>query len=89
MITKIQLKQELKPLYWTRRRTKGQHDISAHSGIQCSWYSIYELDGMYAVAIENFDGSNRVGIAVGIKTVEEAKAIAWEDHVDYMLQQFK
>ena len=48
-----------------------------------------EQHGMYAVAIEDFDGGNRVGIAVDLKTVEEAKAIALEDHVDYMLQQFK
>lgn len=84
-----QLKQELKPLHWSRRKIGNKEDIYAHSGIQCSWYSIYELDGMYAVAIESFDGSGRVGIAVDIQTVEEAKAIAWENHVDYMLQQFK
>ena len=88
-MTKEQLKQELKPLNWSRRKIGDKEDIYAHSGIQCSWYSIYELDGMYAVAIENFDGSGRVAIAVDIKTIEEAKAIAWEDHVDYMLQQFK
>lgn len=84
-----QLKQELKPLHWNRRKIGDREDIYAHSGIQCSWYSIYKLDGLYAVAIENFDGSGRVGIAVDIQTVEEAKAIAWENHVDYMLQQFK
>ena len=84
-----QLKQELKPLHWSRRKIGDKEDIYAHSGIQCSWYSIYELDGMYAVAIENFDQSGGVCIAVDIETVEEAKAIAWEDHVDYMLQQFK
>ena len=88
-MTREQLKQELKPLHWSRRKIGDREDIYAHSGIQCSWYSIYELDGMYAVAIEDFDGSGRVGIAVDIETVEEAKAIAWENHVDYMLQQFK
>ena len=88
-MTREQLKQELKPLHWSRRKIGDREDIYAHSGIQCSWYSIYELDGMYAVAIENFDGSGGVCIAVDIETVEEAKAIAWEDHVDYMLQQFK
>lgn len=88
-MTREQLKQALKPLHWSRRKIGDREDIYAHSGIQCSWYSIYELDGMYAVAIEDFDGGNRVGIAVDLKTVEEAKAIALEDHVDYMLQQFK
>ena len=44
---------------------------------------------MYAVAIEDFDKRWSVGIAVDIKTIEEAKAIAWEDHVNYILQQFK
>lgn len=88
-MTREQLKQELKPLHWSRRKIGDKEDIYAHSGIQCSWYSIYELDGMYAVAIEDFDQSGRVAIAVDIETIEEAKAIAWEDHVDYMLQQFK
>lgn len=88
-MTREQLKQELKPLHWSRRKIGNKEDIYAHSGIQCSWYSIYELDGMYAVAIENFDGSGRVGIAVDIQTIEEAKETAWEDHVNYILQQFK
>ena len=88
-MTREQLRQKLKPLHWSRRKIGDKEDIYAHSGIQCSWYSIYELDGMYAVAIENFDGSGRVGIAVDIETIEEAKAIAWEDHVNYILQQFK
>ena len=44
---------------------------------------------MYAVAIEDFDRRWSVGIAVNIKTIEEAKEIAWEDHVNYILQQFK
>lgn len=88
-MTKEQLKQELKPLHWSRRGIGDREDIYAHSGIQCSWYSIYELDGMYAVAIEDFDGSGGVAIAVDIKTIEEAKEIAWEDHVNYILQQFK
>ena len=88
-MTREQLKQELKPLHWSRRKIGDKEDIYAHSRIQCSWYSIYELDGMYAVAIEDFDRSGSVSIAVDIETIEEAKAIAWEDHVDYMLQQFK
>lgn len=88
-MTKEQLKQELKPLHWSRREIGDREDIYAHSGIQCPWYSIYKLDGMYAVAIEDFDRRWRVGIAVDIKTIEEAKAIAWEDHVNYILQQFK
>nr|DAG99117.1 MAG TPA: hypothetical protein [Crassvirales sp.] len=31
----------------------------------------------------------RVLIKRGVPTLEEAKAIAWEDHVNYILQQFK
>lgn len=84
-----QLKQELKPLHWSRRKIGDEEELYAHSGIQCSWYSIYKLDGMYAVAIENFDRSGSVAIAIDIETIEEAKAIAWDNHVDYMLQQFK
>lgn len=88
-MTKEQLKQELKPLHWSRREIGDREDIYAHSGIQCSWYSIYELDGMYAVAIENFDGSGRVAIAVDIETIEEAKAMAWDDYVNEVLNLFE
>lgn len=84
-----EIEEKLKPLHWSRRKIGDKEDIYAHSGIQCSWYSIYELDGMYAVAIEDFDRRWSVCIAVDIETVKEAKAIAWEDHVDYILQQFK
>ena len=88
-MTREQLKQELKPLHWSRRKIGDKEDIYAHSGIQCSWYSIYKLDGMYAVAIEDFDGSGRVAIAVDIETIEEAKAMAWDDYVNEVLNLFE
>lgn len=87
-MTREQLKQELKPFHWSRRKTGDREDIYAHSGIQRSWYSIYELDGMYAVVIEDFDRRWRVGIAVDIKTIEEAKAIAWEEYVKDVMSMF-
>lgn len=88
-MTKEQLKLELKPLHWSRRTIGDKEDIYAHSGIQCSWYSIYELDGMYAVAIEDFDRRWSVGIAVDIKTIEEAKLLAWDDYIDRTMRMFK
>lgn len=87
-MTKEQLEEELRPMEW-ERYWHDKSTIVAESRIHCNLYSIYKLDGLYAVAIMKYDGSNRAAIAVDIQTIEEAKTVAWNDYVNNVLNLFK
>lgn len=88
-MTREQLEKELIPLRWYELDYHPEILLTAGARSLNFWYNILEFDGKYTVIAENEDGTINESIRNGIKTIEEAKTIAWEDHVNYILQQFK
>lgn len=88
-MTRKELEEKLIPLRW--------HELDYHPEILLTagakslnfWYNILEFDGKYTVIAENEDGSINESIENDIETIEEAKAIAWNDYVDQVLQLFE
>ena len=53
------------------------------------WYVIFRDRNGYTINREEDSSRNVVDIATGVKTMEEAKAIAWKDYVDDVIDMFK
>lgn len=90
-MTREYLEQELLPLDWRPIGRYGYRDgdMAAPAESLNYWYVIFRDKNGYTVNREEDSGRNVIDLATGVKTIEEAKAIAWEDHVGYILQQFK
>lgn len=90
-MTREYLEQELLPLDWRPLGRYGyrDEDMAAPAESLNYWYVIFRDKNGYTVNREEDSGRSVIDLATGVKTIEEAKAIAWEDHVNYILQQFK
>lgn len=90
-MTREYLEQELLPLDWRPigRYGNGDEDVAASAESLNYWYVIFRDKNGYTVNREEDSGRNVIDLVTGVKTIEEAKEIAWEDHVNYILQQFK
>ena len=53
------------------------------------WYVIFRDKNGYTVNREKDSGRNVIDIANEVKTIEEAKAIAWKDYVDEIEDLFR
>nr|DAG99250.1 MAG TPA: hypothetical protein [Crassvirales sp.] len=85
-MTKEQLEQELVPLEWNGA---GFGDIAAYTDFHNGWYRISKVDGAYTVMVDDTGDGPRVLIKRNVPTLKEAKAIAWNDYVDDVLDLFK
>ena len=85
-MTREQLEQELVPLEWNGA---GFGDIAAYSDFVNGWYRISKVDGAYTVMVDNTGDGPRVLLKSNVPTLKEAKAIAWDDYVDDIMDLFK
>lgn len=83
-MTREYLEQELLPLDWRPigRYGNGDEDVAASAESLNYWYVIFRDKNGYTVNREEDSGRNVIDLATRIKTIEEAKAIAWKDYVD-------
>lgn len=88
-MTREQLEKELIPLRWYEIDYHPEILLTAGARSLNFWYNILEFDGTYTVIAENEDGTINENIRNGIETVKEAKAVAWGDYVDQVLQLFE
>ena len=90
-MTREQLEQELLPLDWQPigRYGNRDEDVAASTEPMNYWYVIFRDRNGYTINREEDSSRNVVDIATGVKTMEEAKAIAWKDYVDDVIDMFK
>lgn len=83
-MTREYLEQELLPLDWRPigRYGNRDEDVTASAESLNYWYVIFRDKNGYTVNREEDLGHNVIDLATGIKTMDEAKAIAWEDYLD-------
>lgn len=83
-MTREYLEQELLPLDWRPIGRYGyrDEDVAAPAESLNYWYVIFRDKNGYTVNREEDSGRNVIDLANGVKTIEEAKAIAWKDYVD-------
>lgn len=87
-MTREQLEQELEPLEWSHGDW-AYNDAVAYSSLIDGWYRISKTNGKYAVSVDNLGDGLRVLLADNIDTMKEAKAIAWNDYIDDVMDLFK
>ena len=90
-MTREQLEQELLPLEWQPigRYGNRDEDVAASAEPLNYWYVIFRDRNGYTINREEDSGRNVIDLSTGIKTMEEAKAIAWKDFVDDVIDLFK
>lgn len=90
-MTREYLEQELSPLDWRPigRYGNGDEDVAAPAESLNYWYVIFRDKNGYTVNREEDSGSNVIDLATGIKTLEEAKRVAWEEYVKNVMSMFE
>ena len=90
-MTREYLEQELLPLEWQPigRYGNRDEDVAASAEPLNYWYVIFRDRNGYTINREEDSGRNVIDLATGVKTIEEAKAIAWKDFVDDVIDLFK
>lgn len=87
-MTREQLDQELEPLKWGNANFP-YHDVMAYSSLIDGWYKISRENGKYAVSVDNTGDGLRTLLKDNIDTIEEAKAVAWNDYIGDVMDLFK
>lgn len=87
-MTREQLEQELEPLKWGHADFP-YHDTTAYSSMVDGWYRISKTNGKYAVSVDNTGDGFRSLLKDNIDTIEEAKAVAWNDYISDVMDLFK
>ena len=87
-MTREQLDQELKPLEWGSADFAYQ-DVVAYSILIDGWYRISKKNGKYAVSVDSEGDGFRALLKDNIDTIEEAKAVAWNDYIGDVMDLFK
>lgn len=88
-MTREEIEEKLKPLDWYQVDYRDEVDIRAGAGSLNYWYTIFVYNGKYVLMAENEEGTINVTIGEGIETIEEAKAMAWDDFISDVLNLFK
>lgn len=88
-MTREQLEQELLPLDWRHISRTSQDDMAASTEPLNYWYIIFRDKKGYTLNREEEGGRDIIDLATGIKAIEEAKAIAWKDYVDDIIDLFR
>ena len=90
-MTREQLKKELRALDWESIDYDGQGDIKVEAPARRLnyWYSISKHEGAYVLTAENHEGTITTTIASNVKSIEEAKQVAWDDYAGQILQLFQ
>lgn len=87
-MTREQLDQELEPLEWGSADF-AYHDAVAYSSLINGWYRISKRNGKYAVSVDSTGDGFRTLLKDNIDTIEEAKAVAWNDYIGDVMDLFK
>jgi len=87
-MTREQLGQELEPLEWGQGDW-AYNDAVAYSSLIDGWYRISKKNGKYAVSIDSEGDGFRTILKNNIDTIEEAKAVAWNDYIGDVMDLFK
>lgn len=87
-MTREQLDQELEPLEWGSADF-AYHDTVAYSSLIDGWYRISKKNGKYAVSVDNTGDGFKILLKENIDTIEEAKAVAWNDYIGDVMDLFK
>lgn len=89
-MTREYLEQELLPLDWRPIGRYGyrDEDVAAPAESLNYWYVIFRDKNGYTVNREEDSGRNVIDLATGIKTIEEAKRVAWEEYVKNVMSVF-
>lgn len=87
-MTREQLEQELEPLEWGSADF-AYNDAVAYSSLINGWYRISKKNGKYAVSVDSEGDGFRTILKENINTIEEAKAVAWNDYIGDVMDLFK
>lgn len=90
-MTREYLEQELLPLDWRPIGRYGYRDgdMAAPAESLNYWYVIFRDKNGYTINREEDSGRTVIDLATGVKTMEEAKVIAWKDYADEIAYFFK
>lgn len=87
-MTREQLNQELEPLEWGSADF-AYHDTVAYSSLINGWYRISKKNGKYAVSVDSEGDGFIILLKDNIDTIEEAKAVVWNDYIGDVMDLFK
>nr|DAO41187.1 MAG TPA: hypothetical protein [Crassvirales sp.] len=87
-MTREQLDQELEPLEWGSADF-AYHDTVAYSSLIDGWYRISKKNGKYEVSVDSEGDGFRTLLKDNIDTIEEAKAVAWNDYIGDVMDLFR
>lgn len=83
-----QLEQELDTLEW-EKSAWCSNALTAETISFNFYYMIYKEEDGYLLTAENWEQTVNDTLAKGVKTIKEAKQIAWDDYINRAMKMFK